>query len=107
MLDCVQVPIFGLAWAGRWFTRPAPHPCRFVATLALALHSSFGGIVEVERRKHEYQDSSPGAVAGLGTCAVGPSSDSTRRYACRRHDLKFLSLRGETTPRTPVWRSIS
>ena len=35
------------------------------------------------------------------------SANQACRNARRRHDLKLLSLRGETTPRTPVWRSKS
>jgi len=38
---------------------------------------------------------------------VSQGADQAHRNARRRHDLKLLSLRGETTPRTPVWRSKS
>ena len=35
----------------------------------------------------------------------GPGTNQTHRDARRGHDLKLLSIRGETTPRAPVWRS--
>src|SRR5215468_4993112 len=108
-LESARECISGSAWTGRSFTRMARCPCRFVATSALVLHSSSACSIEIEkieieRRKHEYETTF--RVAHTGGCArfVRAGSDSARRYARGRHDLKFLSIRGEATPRTPVWR---
>ncbi len=39
--------------------------------------------------------------------ASGGSAGQAHRDARGRNDLKLLSIRCETTPRTPVWRSKS
>jgi len=57
-----------------------------------------------ERRNHEPKTSGGIAISGLPVCAAVTSANQAHRNACRGHDLKFLSIRCETTPTTPVWR---
>src|SRR5436309_1246560 len=86
---------------------PAEHSMRRSAVTSVsALPNNFEFIFKEEHLEHwktQFDFS-----ARLRACgAACPGTDHARRYARRGHDLKLLSLRGETTPRTPVWRSKS
>src|SRR5579864_4233007 len=65
----------------------------------------FSPVCQEKGGNDEFQANRAIAAAWLHACARITGADQAHRNARRRHDLKLLSLRGETTPRTPVWRS--
>jgi len=93
------------AFDGRDVHAGAP-PHQFWNHAAVSISCSRETINNKTKRRH---DGNAKACAidsvGFHTCARIARADQARRNARGRHDLKFLSLRGETTPRTPVWRS--
>ena len=73
-------------------------------------HISFGitqqfGLHFEERRNDENHRTRAGRVAWSWASTRVAGADQAHRNARRRHDLKLLSIRGEATPRAPVWRS--
>src|SRR6516225_4161383 len=103
MSASVPVCTLGSEPIGAWCTQVAQHSCPFVGTSVLESPSSFACIFRV-KEDYEYEGCIT-AVIGLHSRACNTSSNQAHRNARRGHDLKFLSLWGEKTPRTPVWRS--
>ncbi len=108
---CVRECTCGPGWTG---TLRIPRGAVF---MPVRRHISFGitqqfrtsSFVEV-RVKEKPMNTKKLALlvaARRDVCARRASADQAHRNARRRHDLKLLSLRGEATPRTPVWRSKS
>src|SRR5437667_9987199 len=103
---CVPECTSGSAWTGTLPIRRAPRSCLSAATSVSELLVSFG-FTSNERRNDEHKKTRVAIFARLRVCAGFAGADQAHRNARRRHDVKLLSLRGEATPRTPVWRSIS
>src|ERR1700683_1141461 len=101
---CARECTFGWGWIGTWRTPRVrcSYPC--AVTLVSESHSSFG-CISGERRNDEYEKTRAIGNARFDVCADGSSANQAYRNARRRNDLKLLSIRGETAPRTPVWRS--
>ena len=95
-----------LGMAGMLRIRPAPCSSLSAVTSVSELLVSFG-CTSNERRNDEHKKTRVAIFARLRVCAGFARTDQAHRNARRRHDVKLLSLRGEATPRTPVWRSKS
>src|ERR1041385_7307272 len=93
----------GLARIGISHTPQVALSCRSAAISALESRSNSGCI---DRRKDEPETCAITFI-GHGPRARLAGTDKAPRNASRGYDLKFLSIRGEATPRTPVWRSKS
>src|SRR6266478_2853118 len=106
MWACAPGCTCGSAWTGTLRIPRVPCSCRSVVTSVSESLVSFG-FTSNERRDDEHKKTSVAVFAGLRICAGIAGADQAHRNARRRHDLKLLSLRGETTPRAPVWRSKS
>src|SRR5712691_8202325 len=104
MGGCVRECTCGSAWIGMLRIRPAPCSCLSAVTSVSELLVSFG-FTSNERMNNEHKKTRVAIFARLRVCADIAGTDQAHRNARRRHDLKLLSLRGETTPWTPVWRS--
>src|ERR1700687_3780263 len=105
-LACVPECTSGSAWTGTLRVRRAPSLCLSAAASVSELLVSFDFTLN-ERRNDEHKKTRVAVLAGPRICADIAGTNQAHRNARRRHDLKLLSLRGETTPRTPVWRSKS
>src|SRR5689334_1512274 len=118
-LACARERTCGLARTGTLGTPPVQHSCPCATISVLELRSSFDCVVKRSapapnarrtRRKAKQDEANtfharPARVRHR--CARSKSAGQTHRDARRRHDLKFLSIRGEAAPRAPVWRSKS
>src|SRR5258705_7535933 len=104
---CVLACTFGWAWIGILRIQQGRASCPYGGTSVLGSRNNFGCICEPKGRNDEREEARAAGAAWLRARAADiAGANQAHRDARRRHDLKFLSLRGETTPRTPVWRSI-
>src|SRR5262249_52695489 len=100
-LECIS----GLEWIGTLHIPKDSRSCPSVVMSVSELHNSFECIFSNEGGNVEHKATHAIAVSRLHVSAYIAGANQTHRDARRRHDLKLLSLRGEATSRTPVWRS--
>src|ERR1700689_4701492 len=96
---CVPGCTFGWEWIGTWRIPRVRCSCPCAAILVLESHSSFG-CISGERRNDEYEKPRATCSARFDVRTDGSGANQAYRNARRRHDLKLLSIRGETAPRT-------
>src|SRR5271167_744806 len=96
--------MFGSEWIGTLHTPQVHCSCLSAVTSVSESRNSFGCTFE-ERRNDEQEKLRTTHFARIDGWADGSGANQAHRDARRRHDMKLLSIRGETTPRTPVWRS--
>src|ERR1700730_666479 len=106
LLGCVLACTFGWVWIGMLHIQKARVSCPYAGTSVLGSRNNSGCIYEPKRRNDEREEIRSARAAWLRARSRIAGTNQAHRDARRRNDLKLLSLRGETTPRTPVWRSI-
>src|ERR1019366_7347542 len=99
---CVPECTFGSEWIGTLRIPRVHRSCQSGVTSVSESRNSFECIFE-ERRNDEQEKLRATCSARIDGWPDGTGANQAYRNAGRRHDLKFLSIRGETTPRAPVW----